>query len=160
MKKLFHLLFILSILSSYSQQNVIPNYDLAAKFSPKKIAKLVHSTSVNPHWLKAGDKFWYQYKTTEGSSYYLVDPNKKVKKKLFDNDKMAAWLTEFTKDPYDAKHLPKFSFKFIDNETAIQFRVTSKYEDEDEDKKKDKNRDEDPSKKDKKKKKVFLFKYV
>ena len=164
MKKLFHLLFILSILSSYSQQNVIPNYDLAAKFSPKKIAKLVHSTSVNPHWLKAGDKFWYQYKTTEGSSYYLVDPNKKVKKKLFDNDKMAAWLTEFTKDPYDAKHLPKFSFKFIDNETAIQFRVTSKYEDEDEDededKKKDKNRDKDPSKKDKKKKKVFLFKYV
>ncbi|MBT4232169.1 MAG: S9 family peptidase [Flavobacteriaceae bacterium] len=164
MKKLFHLLFILSILSSYSQQNVIPNYDLAAKFSPKKIAKLVHSTSVNPHWLKAGDKFWYQYKTTEGSSYYLVDPNKKIKKKLFDNDKMAAWLTEFTKDPYDAKHLPKFSFKFIDNETAIQFRVTSKYEDEDEDededKKKDKNRDEDPSKKDKKKKKVFLFKYV
>ena len=158
MKKLFHLLFILSILSSYSQQNVIPNYDLAAKFSPKKIAKLVHSTSVNPHWLKAGDKFWYQYKTTEGSSYYLVDPNKKIKKKLFDNDKMAAWLTEFTKDPYDAKHLPKFSFKFIDNETAIQFRVTSKYEDED--KKKDKNRDEDPSKKDKKKKKVFLFKYV
>ena len=160
MKKLFHLLFILSILSSYSQQNVIPDYDLAAKFSPKKIAKLVHSTSVNPHWLKAGDKFWYQYKTTEGSSYYLVDPNKKVKKKLFDNDKMAAWLTEFTKDPYDAKHLPKFSFKFIDNETAIQFRVTSKYEDEDEDKKKDKNRDKDPSKKDKKKKKVFLFKYV
>ncbi|MBT3561448.1 MAG: S9 family peptidase [Flavobacteriaceae bacterium] len=160
MKKLFHLLFILSILSSYSQQNVIPNYDLAAKFSPKKIAKLVHSTSVNPHWLKAGDKFWYQYKTTEGSSYYLVDPNKKIKKKLFDNDKMAAWLTEFTKDPYDAKHLPKFSFKFIDNETAIQFRVTSKYEDEDKDKKKDKNRDEDPSKKDKKKKKVFLFKYV
>ena len=162
MKKLFHLLFILSILSSYSQQNVIPNYDLAAKFSPKKIAKLVHSTSVNPHWLKAGDKFWYQYKTTEGSSYYLVDPNKKVKKKLFDNDKMAAWLTEFTKDPYDAKHLPKFSFKFIDNETAIKFRVTSKHEDEneDEDKKKGKNRDEDPSKKDKKKKKVFLFKYV
>ena len=77
---------------------------------------------------------------------------------------MAAWLTEFTKDPYDAKHLPKFSFKFIDNETAIQFRVTSKYEDEDKDKdkdkKKDKNRDKDPSKKDKKKKKVFLFKYV
>ncbi|MDA7716054.1 prolyl oligopeptidase family serine peptidase [Flavobacteriaceae bacterium] len=162
MKKLFHLLFILSLLSSYSQQNVIPDYDLAAKFSPKKIAKLVHSTSVNPHWLKAGDKFWYQYKTTEGSSYYLVDPNKKVKKKLFDNDKMAAWLTEFTKDPYDAKHLPKFSFKFIDNETAIQFRVTSKYEDEDEDeyKKEGKNRDKDPSKKDKKKKKVFLFKYV
>ena len=133
MKKIIYTLFILTTLNSYSQQNINSNYDLAAKFSPKKIAKLVHSTSVRPHYLKNGDKFWYQYKTTEGSKYYIVDPNKKTKKKLFDNDKMAAWLTEITKDPYDAKHLPKFDFKFIDNETAIKFRVTSKYEDEDED---------------------------
>ena len=161
MKKLFHFLFTLTVLSSYSQQNVIPDYDLAAKFAPKKIAKLVHSTSVNPHWLKAGDKFWYQYKTTEGSGYYLVDPNKKVKKKLFDNDKMAAWLTEFTKDPYDAKHLPKFNFKFIENETAIQFRVTSKYEDEDEDEdedeKKIKTATKTSLKKTRKRKKYFFL---
>ena len=57
--------------------------------------------------------------------------------------------------PYDAKHLPKFDFKFIDNETAIKFRVTSKYEDEEsQDIKKNK------IEKDKKNKKVFLFKYV
>ena len=114
MKKILCALFVLTTLNFYSQQN--SNYDLAAKFSPKKLAKLVHSSSVRPHYLKNGDKFWYQYKTTEGSNYYIVDPNKKTKKKLFDNDKMAAWLTEITKDPYDAKHLPKFDFKFIDNE--------------------------------------------
>ena len=153
MKKILCALFVLTTLNSYSQQN--SNYDLAAKFSPKKLAKLVHSSSVRPHYLKNGDKFWYQYKTTEGSNYYIVDPNKKTKKKLFDNDKMAAWLTEITKDPYDAKHLPKFDFKFIDNETAIKFRVTSKYEDEEsQDIKKNK------IEKDKKNKKVFLFKYV
>ena len=164
MKKLTHLLFILTTLYSFSQQNAITNYDLAAKFSPKKIAKLVHSSSVNPYYLKNGDKFWYQYKTTEGSNYYIVDPNKKTKKKLFDNDKMAAWLTEITKDPYDAKHLPKFGFKFIDNETAIEFRVNSKFEDEDkndnEDKGKDEDIDKDKAKKEKKNKKAFLFKYV
>ena len=108
------------------------NYQLAAKFSPTKLSKLVHSTSVNPHWLKKGDKFWYQYKTTNGSKYYIVDPNKRTKKELFNNEKMAAWLTEITKDPYDAKHLPKFNFKFIENETAIEFRVDSKYEEEEE----------------------------
>ncbi len=58
----------------------------------------------------------------------MVDPNKRTKKELFNNEKMAAWLTEITKDPYDAKHLPKFNFKFIENETAIEFRVNSKYE--------------------------------
>jgi len=155
MKKLTYLIFILTLFSSFSQQDVIPNYELAAKFSPKKIAKLVHSTSINPRWLKNGDKFWYQYKTTEGSSYYIVDPNKKTKKKLFDNDKMAAWLTEITKDPYDAKHLPRFDFKFIDNETAIKFRVTSKFEDEE-----TKDSEKKKAEKDKKNKKVFLLKYI
>ena len=162
MKKLTHLLFILITLYSFSQQNAITNYDLAAKFSPKKIAKLVHSSSVSPYYLKNGDKFWYQYKTTDGSNYYIVDPNKKTKKKLFDNDKMAAWLTEITKDPYDAKHLPKFGFKFVDNETAIEFRVNSKYEDEDEeeDNGEEEDVDKDTAKKEKKNKKAFLFKYV
>ena len=158
MRNLLYTFFILTCINSFSQKELNPNYALAAKFSPKKLAKLVHSTSVNPHWLKNGDKFWYQYKTTEGSNYYLVDPNKKSKKKLFNNDKMAAWLTEITKDPYDAKHLPKFDFKFVENETAIQFRVNSKYEDEDNDE--DEDIDKDKVEKDKKHKKAFHFKYV
>ena len=86
---------------------------------------MVHSTSVSPHWLKKGNRFWYAYKTSEGSNYYLVDADKKSKKALFDNVKMAKWLTEITKDPYDAKHLPRFSFKFNEAENAIRFRVTS-----------------------------------
>merc|ERR1712000_203295 len=65
------------------------------------------------------------YKTTEGSNYYIVDADKKTKKELFDNEKMAQWLTEITKDPYDAKHLPRFDFEFVKNETAIRFYVTS-----------------------------------
>ena len=56
MKKLFHILFILTVLSSYSQQNVIPDYDLAAKFSPKKIAKLVQNVKSNVWIIKDGKK--------------------------------------------------------------------------------------------------------
>ena len=119
------LLLIFSISFLNSQENEKANYDLAYKFSPKSIAKLVHSTSVRPHWLKNGNKFWYQYKTTKGSNYYLVDADKRTKSPLFDNDKMAAWLTEITKDPYDGQHLPRFNFKFVKDEKAIQFYVTS-----------------------------------
>ena len=127
MKKLCYSLFILFTYLSFCQSydNNKANYELAYKFSPKNLAKLVHSTTVNPHWLKNGNKFWYQYKTTNGSKYYLVDADRRTKSELFDNDKMAAWLTEITKDPYDGKHLPKFNFKFVKNETAIRFRVTS-----------------------------------
>ncbi|NNE31729.1 MAG: prolyl oligopeptidase family serine peptidase [Winogradskyella sp.] len=102
-----------------------PNYRAAAKYSPTNLGKLVHSTTVRPHWLKNGNRFWYQYKTTNGSKYYIVDADNRTKKELFDNEKMARWLTEITKDPYDAKHLPKFDFDFVKNETAIQFYVTS-----------------------------------
>ncbi|MBT3442539.1 MAG: hypothetical protein HN440_02355, partial [Flavobacteriaceae bacterium] len=63
--------FILIILTigfwtfSFSQESEnnttpLPNYRLAAKYSPKQLAKLVHSTSVRPHWLKNGNRFWYQ----------------------------------------------------------------------------------------------------
>ena len=162
------LFFLISTGSIYAQLksnsdesafNPLPNYRLAAKFSPDNLAKLVHSTTVTPHWLKKGNRFWYQYKTTSGSNYYLVDADQRTKNKLFDNEKMAKWLTEITKDPYDAQHLPKFDFKFVKNETAIRFRITSTEEveavekDVKSDKKKDEvEKDSTTVKKDKKKK--------
>ncbi|WP_291845910.1 DPP IV N-terminal domain-containing protein [Lutibacter sp.] len=127
-------LFFIGTCFSFAQNKTVeienskqpkPNYRLASKFSSENISKLVHSTSVNPHWLKNGNRFWYQYKTTKGSNYYLVDADRKSKIQLFDNVKMAKWLTEITKDPYDAQHLPKFDFKFVKNETAIRFRITA-----------------------------------
>lgn len=144
-----------------------PNYRAAAKFSPTNLGKLVHSTSVNPNWLKTGNKFWYQYKTTEGSKYYLVDADKRSKTELFDNEKMAKWLTEITKDPYDAQNLPRFDFKFVKNDTAIQFRVTSTekvelVEDEVEktDVETDSTKTQKKPKKPKMENKVFHFEYL
>ncbi|MEN8702646.1 MAG: DPP IV N-terminal domain-containing protein [Polaribacter sp.] len=141
MKKItlfFVFLFAISVVSA--QETPKPNYRQAAKYSPKNLAKMVHSTSVSPHWLKKGNRFWYAYKTSEGSNHYIVDVDKKTKKPLFDNVKMAKWLTEITKDPYDAKHLPRFNFKFNETENAIRFRVTSTEEVEvvEEDKKEEK----------------------
>ena len=143
MKKIT-LLFSFILLNAYfsygqevSHETPTPNYRLASKFSPTNIGKLVHSTNVRPNWLKNGNRFWYQYKTTEGSNYYIVDADKRTRTKLFDNVKMAKWLSEITKDPYDARHLPRFNFKFVKNETAIRFRVTSKEKVEVIDKKKE-----------------------
>ena len=174
------LFFLISASSIYAQtkSNTVennltpsPNYRLAAKFSPDNLAKLVHSTTVTPHWLKKGNRFWYQYKTTSGSNYYLVDADQRTKNKLFDNEKMAKWLTEITKDPYDAQHLPKFDFKFDKNETAIRFRITSTEEVEavEKDVKSDKKKDEvdkdsttvkkDKKKKPKMEKKVYHLEY-
>lgn len=101
------------------------NYQLAAKFSPTRINKMVFSTSVEPHWLKYSNRFWYSYKTTEGTNWYLVDPNKAEKKKLFDNDKLAAQITSVVGDPFDGQHLSIDSLQFIGDETKIRFQVKS-----------------------------------
>jgi dipeptidyl-peptidase-4 len=164
---LIALLFATTLL--LAQKTPKPNYRQAAKYSPTNLAKMVHSTTVSPHWLKKGNRFWYDYKTSEGSNYYLVDADKKSKKELFDNVKMAKWITEITKDPYDAKHLPRFDFKFNEAEDAIRFYVTSTEEvdvavDEKEDEEDNVEKDS-ISKKDKKKekpkkeKKVYHLEY-
>ena len=175
MKSFFYtkaFLFIFCLMVNFSrteaQETPQPNYDLAAKFSPTQLAKMVHSTEVSPHWLKNGNRFWYQYKTTEGSNYYLVDADKRSKTKLFNNDQMAAWLTEITNDPYDGQHLPKFNFEFVNKERAIRFRVTSSelvaVVKDSSDVKDQKGEGEKASakgqKKPKKEKKVFLLEYT
>ncbi|MCK5147314.1 DPP IV N-terminal domain-containing protein [bacterium] len=150
------------------------NYDLAAKFSPARMKTLVFSTSVRSHWLKHSDRFWYSYETSEGKTFYIVDPARKIKLHIFDNVWMAAQLTRIVKDPYDHQHLPIDKIKFIDNDRAIQFKVTSSQDEEkkeeavsDSTKTEEKDDDKKNGKKDKKKngkdtpkKKVFHFKYT
>ncbi|NAS30001.1 prolyl oligopeptidase family serine peptidase [Flavobacteriaceae bacterium R38] len=166
MRKITLCFLLFSVVCSvYAQENEnhqkntpLPNYRLASKFSPGNLAKMVHSTTVNPHWLKNGNRFWYQYKTSEGSNYYLVDADRRTKRKLFDNDKMAKWLTEITKDPYDGQHLPVFDFKFVKGETAIQFYIKSTEEVDVQDDKNDTD-SEKKKKKAKKEKKTYHFEY-
>ena len=89
---------------------------------------MVFSTSVDPHWLKKSNRFWYSYQTTEGRNWNIVDPVKAEKKLLFDKDKMAALLTGIIKDPMDGQHLEIDSLQFLDDENRIRFQVKSSIE--------------------------------
>ncbi|HSA05229.1 MAG TPA: S9 family peptidase, partial [Tenuifilaceae bacterium] len=117
MRKLISLLFSLVVLSFIAFGQNVPitkaNYELPARFTPKKMEKMVFSTSVNAHWLKNSTRFWYSYETTNGKTYYIVDPAKRSKNVLFDNVNMAAQLSRLTKEPFDAQHLPIQKIKFI-----------------------------------------------
>src|SRR5215207_1678631 len=108
MRKLILFLGVVAMVSSArSQQTPVTkaNYQLASRFSPKKLEKMVFSTSVDPHWLKKSDRFWYTYETPNGKNWYIVDPVKKEKRLMFNNEKLAAQLTALVKDPMDAQHL-------------------------------------------------------
>src|ERR1700744_953996 len=111
----------------YAQQTPVTkaNYQLAARFSAKKLEKMIFSTQVDAHWLKKSNRFWYMYETTEGKKWFIVDPLKAEKKQLFDNDRLAAAITTIVKDPFEAKHLGLDSLRFIKDENWIQFEVKS-----------------------------------
>jgi dipeptidyl-peptidase 4 len=128
MQKVFYFLCLLPLFNQSFAQDpkaVKANYQLASKFSPSKLDKMVFSTSVDPHWLKRSNRFWYSYQTSDGRKWYIVDPLRAEKKPLFDNDKLAALLTGIIKDPIDGQHLQLDSLQFTGDESTIRFQVRS-----------------------------------
>ncbi len=82
------------------------NYDLASRFSAKRVNQMVFSTRISPNWFRYSNKFWYSWKTSQGTEYYIVDPATGRKTKIFDMERLAMQITEKVKDPFEAKHLP------------------------------------------------------
>lgn len=125
MKKLFLLIALAVCSLAYAQQTPVTkaNYDLAERFSAKKVAQMVFSTDVRPNWFKNSDKFWYTYKTTKGEEYYIVDPIAGTKRKIWDMGKLAAQISAITKDPFDAQHLPIQKLELVDDDKAFEFEI-------------------------------------
>ena len=158
MRKFLQTLLLLIPFIAMSQQKA--NYTLAARFSPKKLDKMIFSLAVDPHWLKQSNKFWYTFETSEGKQWTIVDPVKNEKKAMFNRDKLAAELTSIIKDPFDGQHLPVDSIKFIKDENWIQFEVKSSIDiNKDEEVKKSKEGEVKKETKPEKIKKVFYFEY-
>lgn len=82
------------------------NYALAERFSAKRVNQMVFSTQITPNWFRDSDKFWYSWRTPQGTRYYIVDPAKGTRNEVFDMDRLAMQVTEFVRYPFEAKHLP------------------------------------------------------
>ena len=114
-----------------AQETAAPpaDYEMAARFAPYKIREMVHSIRVAPRWIERSDRFWYEWETSEGKRFFLVDPARGAKTEIFDNDRIAAELTRITRDPWDGKHLPIRSIRFT-GDNVLQFDVTSSQDEE------------------------------
>lgn len=103
-----------------------PNYELAERFSAKRIGQMVFSTSVRPVWFRNGDKFLYAWKTSDGTQYYIADPKAGKTEPVFDIDKLAMQITEIMRDPFDAKHLPISNISIDpENDGILKFDIKS-----------------------------------
>lgn len=127
-------------------QDRLPGYIQAEKFTQDKLGTMLFSTMVDPHWFGEEGCFWYEYKTSEGTFWYVVNPASKTKKPLFDRDEMASQLTETVRDPYDARHLPIRNLKAKEDGRTFTFEVVS-------------SKDAPKEKGNKTKKETFYFSY-
>ncbi len=66
------------------------NYRLAGRFAPYKIRRLIHSTSVSPRWIEDSERYWYEWETSDGKVFTIVDPAAGTKRPIFDTDRIAA----------------------------------------------------------------------
>ena len=98
---------------------------LAERFTAGKLENMLFSTTVDPHWFKSGEKFWYNYKTSEGTRWYIVDPVARKRTELFNHDKLAAELTEIMKDPFIAAQLPITNLEVDEDGYTFTFEVRS-----------------------------------
>lgn len=103
-----------------------PNYELAERFSAKRIGQMVFSTSIRPVWFRNGDKFLYAWKTSDGTQYYIADPKAGKTEPVFDMEKLAMQITEIMRDPFDAKHLPISNISIDpENDGILKFDIKS-----------------------------------
>ena len=143
---------LLGTSTAVKAQERLPEYIQAEKFTQAKLGTMLFSTTVDPHWFQQGNCFWYQYKTSEGTFWYVVNPNTRSKSLLFDREEMASQLTEIVQDPFEARQLPIKNLKAKEDGRTFTFEVVS-------------SRDAKPKKdakkkgKGKPKKEVFYFSY-
>ena len=140
----------LQAIPSFAQER-LPEYIQAEKFTQEKLNTMLFSTVVDPHWFPTGNDFWFEYKTSEGTSWYVVDPDARRKTPLFNRDELASQLTEIVHDPFEARHLPIQNLKVKEDGRTFTFEVTSSQD--------KKPKKDDKKKADKPEKEVFYFSY-
>ena len=130
MKRTFSILIAAGAAAITLSAQQTPNYELAERFSAKKVSQMVHSTRVSPNWFRDSDRFWYKWEDSDGTQYYIVDAKTGKKTAVFDMDRLAMQITEIVKDPFDAQHLPVSNLELKDDR-AFTFEIKSTLEEKD-----------------------------
>lgn len=115
----------LNPLKAQDATDVKANFELAERFTTQKMEKMVGSTSVRPRWIEDTDRFWYEYKTGEGVNWYYVDPAKKQKRLLFDQEEMAMQLSEHFSRTFNSKDLDLKGFEYDTGKQLFTFHIDS-----------------------------------
>ena len=131
-KKIFKsgvLLFALGSMSCTSlwAQGTVEDYNRAYELREKYNAKHVLYAGVVPHWVDQTSAFWYVRQTEKGKEYVKVDAALKKRTALFDQQKMAAALTEKAGREINAYNLPLQNCRLNISLDTLRFQLDGKF---------------------------------
>lgn len=131
-KKIFKsgvLLFALGSMSCTSlwAQGTVEDYNRAYELREKYNAKHVLYAGVVPHWVDQTSAFWYVRQTEKGKEYVKVDAASKKRTALFDQQKMAAALTEKAGREINAYNLPLQNCRLNISLDTLCFQLDGKF---------------------------------
>ncbi len=92
--------------NSQKEKVTAENYKKAEQFLPENIGQYVFNMHVEPHWIEDSSLFWYEEKTRKGNEFFLVNPDQKTKKPLFNQEKLAKSLSGVLGKKIEQSHLP------------------------------------------------------
>lgn len=122
--KSYLLLLIYTLTQSVYAQDV--DFEKAEKFTSANLNEYLRGGSIMPRWEEKSSRFIYVDKTQGEDVYYIVDPVKKNKTKIFDNKIFFYKLEKITNTPFDYK-ARSISFYFDDrSKDNLQFNLSSK----------------------------------
>lgn len=109
MKKSIFFVLLFCAFFSYAQK---ADFQKCDRYSEDNLRKYYQSLSVFPSWIPGTDMFWYNYITSEGSGYYIVDPAHKTKQEMFAVDEMVGKLTQATGMTFNIKDFRLSGLRF------------------------------------------------
>lgn len=123
------LLFALGSMSCISlwAQGTVEDYNRAYELREKYNAKHVLYAGVVPHWVDQTSAFWYVRQTEKGKEYVKVDAASKKRTALFDQQKMAAALTEKAGREINAYNLPLQNCRLNISLDTLRFQLDGKF---------------------------------
>ena len=102
-------------------QGTLEDYQRAERFLSGNLRHHAFPADVTPHWVEKTSRFWYRKDTAKGGDFILVDAEQNTVGPAFDQARLAAALTQVSKQNYSATDLPFQEFDFVDNGKAIRF---------------------------------------
>lgn len=108
-------------------QGTVEDYNRAYELREKYNAKHVLYAGVIPHWVDQTSAFWYVRQTEKGKEYVKVDAASKKRTALFDQQKMAAALTEKAGRAINAYNLPLQNCRLNISLDTLRFQLDGKF---------------------------------